>query len=661
MLTGVDLLNTEFHTQRIVREGVKRAQDFDGNTPPKPNYEPPREFAPFKHLREIGLDIETLDPSINDGKGPGCYTDDGKIVGVGIAYDAEHAVYYPVAHDTSLSRNVRRPEAFFDWLRGQAADYRGTIIGANVQYDLDWLRARHGVVFPHARVEDVQWAECLLDENRMRYALDILANEYLGEGKHTEGLSRYGRDYIKNMNRVDPGWAAEYCEQDCIVAVQIMHKQRPLLEANGLNEVWDIECRGAHILLEMRARGVRVDTVAAQSANDRLLADAKAEREHLRSLVDFSVDPWSGESLAQAFNKLDIAFPRTEKGAPSFRKAWLTSHGSELARTVVGIREKEKTAGTFIQSYIIDGNINGRLHTIFHPLKGDTNGTVSGRYSSSNPNLQNIPARHPEYGPLMRSMFLPEEDHDWGSADWSQIEYRLLAHFCSLVPAVESETLIARYRSDATTDFHAIAAEIAGTDRKTAKNINFGVVYGMGVAAMAINLGVTVAEAETILNEFHGRAPYLRQIYGVAERRAQRQGYIRTIAGRRRRFTDWSVGRGASSKYFRSEASAHEYASKNGMAVSRAHTHKALNALLQGSAADLMKKAMVDMWEAGLFNDGCLIPHLTVHDEMNVSVPRTAAGREAFDEMRNIMTNAWALEVPVLVDAALGATWQEAK
>lgn len=652
---------------RIKSDTRGKVEDFhESRVAPKEGYEPPDSWKDFVHLDEIGLDIETRDPELGN-KGPGCYRRDGFVVGVGIAYNVEHAVYYPVGHTTNTNRNIKRLASFWDWFRDQAQRYKGTVVGANLAYDLDWLAAAHDVRFPHARIEDVQWAEALLDENRLKYSLEVLAQEYLGDGKRTDELKKYGEHYILNMHRIDPGHAGEYCEDDAIKALRIIAKQRPRLTADGLDRVWDLECRGAHILLEMRRRGVRIDLDRANQASQELRAEVKAGKERLREMIGFGIDPWSADSLERGFDKLGLQYPRTKpsknfpKGKPSFRKAWLQAHTHEFAREIVFVREMDKTAGTFVESYILDGHVNGRLHTQFHPLKGDTNGTVSGRYSSSNPNLQNIPARHPKLGPLMRSMFIPEEDHDWGSADWSQIEYRLLAHVCDAVPSVDSAELIRRYRSDPTTDFHVMAAEIAGVDRKTAKNINFGVVYGMGVPALAMYLGVPIDEAEKILAEFHARAPYLRGVYDWAGRRANSKGYVKTLLGRRRRFTDYVVGYGQRATFFKDADEAAEHAIKTGSVVQRAGTHKALNAILQGSAADLMKQAMVNAWEAGLFAEGLLIPHLTVHDEMNVSVPRTRAGREAFDEMRRIMETAVELAVPVLVDAKLGATWDEAK
>jgi DNA polymerase I-like protein with 3'-5' exonuclease and polymerase domains len=301
--------------------------------------------------------------------------------------------------------------------------------------------------------------------------------------------------------------------------------------------------------------------------------------------------------------------------------------------------------------------VSGRIHCNFNQLRSDAYGTVSGRFSSSNPNLQNIPARDPVMGPLLRSVFIPEEDHDWGSADWSQIEYRFCVHYAHLTPGIDASVAVDMYRNDANTDFHQLAAEISGVERKKAKSVNFGVVYGMGVATMAAQLGCSFDEAEKILTTFHTEMPFLKAIYDTATRRAAQKGHITTILGRRRRFTKWEYN----NKLFNCKDDALleklEHPSRYG--VRRAQTHKALNALLQGSAADLMKQAMVEMYESGLFE--VLVPHITVHDEMNVSIPRTAIGTEAFKEMQHIMETSMPLAVPVFASASTGNNWSEAK
>lgn len=647
----------------IKPEGAGRGKrvEFDGNAKPKPGYRPPDDFRPFKHLARIGLDLETKDPNIKT-KGGGARRRSiergSRIVGAAIAYAVDDATYYPTAHSNS-DRCVADPDKFYAQLREEAQHFEGEIVGANLQYDLDWLDAEQGIQFPKAKFRDVQVAEPLLDENRPSFKLDLLCRDYLGEGKYTETLKEvYGSDYISNMDVVDPGWAAEYAERDTTAPWEILDLQLPALANQGLTSLYEMESDLTPLLLQMRRVGVKVDLNACERAFEMTKAEARNAAQRIKDRVGFTVDVWSSDSIAKAFDKEGVPYPKTAQGRPSFRKDWLNACPFPVAQMIVEQRTFEKIGGTFLRNYILEGAVDGRIHAMFNQLKGEGGGTVSGRFSSSGPNLQNIPARHPILGPLCRSIFIPEEDHEWGSADWSQIEYRFLVHYAAITPGIDADMAVKMFQ-DREADFHEIAAEIAGVPRKIAKNINFGVVYGMGVDAMAYNLGVSRDEAEQILNEFHTRFPFLKAIYNTASNQATKNGLIKTVLGRRRRFDKWELG----GKLFSSrEAALEAQREANGRLRGYprvAQTHKALNALLQGSAADLMKKAMVQMHKDGIFD--VLVPHLTVHDEMNVSVPRTAAGKEAFAEMVNIMETTIPLKVPVIAAANLGANWDQAK
>jgi DNA polymerase I-like protein with 3'-5' exonuclease and polymerase domains len=626
----------------------------------------------FKRCPVIGLDIETKDPNLKT-KGMGGRRGDGFIVGVDIARSETDAKYYPVAHKM---RNMENPEQFWNHLRHEAAQYEGEIIGARLQYDLDWLDAEQGVVFPKATIRDVQGAEALLDENAFTYNLERLANDYLGHGKESLGLKElYGDDYIKNMDLVDPGHAEDYANGDTIYAMQVYKKQLVGLEAQDLMRVWEVECGLHPVLVQMRQSGVRVNLQRARDAVDQCEVEEAAMEKRIAELTGGVIPIWSAQSIAIGFDRLGITYPRTAPsernpdGNPSFTKPWLEAHPSEFAKCLVNQRSYEKIRGTFLENYILGaavpeaGDMIGRIFAEFNALRSDDRGAVSGRFSSSSPNLQNIPVRHDVLGPLLRSVFIPEEGMDWGCADWSQIEYRLLVHFASKMPGIDGSAFRAlkMYQNDPTTDFHAMAAKLTGKPRKEAKSINFGVVYGMGLVTMAANLGLPVEQAKPILEGFHEEMPFLKQMLDKASTRAANRGYIKTILGRRRRFEGYETGWGDHRRYFQTLADAHAAiaAGEASGYPKRAGTHKTLNALLQGSNADFMKKAMVDIHRAGIFN--VLVPHITVHDELNVSVPRTKEAKEAFGEMTELMVNAFELNVPVLVDANIGSDWNDAK
>ncbi|HEY7822703.1 MAG TPA: DNA polymerase, partial [Acidimicrobiia bacterium] len=263
-----------------------------------------------------------------------------------------------------------------------------------------------------------------------------------------------------------------------------------------------------------------------------------------------------------------------------------------------------------------------------------------------------------------RSMFIPEEGMLWGSLDWSQIEYRMLVHYAAKTKGIDASEAVRMYRTDPKTDFHTMASEITGVPRKQAKNVNFGVVYGMGVPKLAADLGMTIEEAKVIMQQFQDNAPFMRGMLDRCSTAASERGFIKTILGRKRRFETWEVKysmAGGEAVEYVDTADLDEFCSKHKVRgrPRRAFTHKALNALLQGSAADLMKKAMVDAWAAGVYD--VMVPHLTVHDELNQSVPDTKEGHQAFDELRNIMETTMELEIPVRADGTMGANWDEAK
>lgn len=644
----------------------------------------PPEYRSFVGRDRIGLDVEGHDPHLKTD-GPGQRQEDAFLCGLGISYSQTDASYYPFAHEAREAN--MDPDKLFGQLREDAAGFEGEIVGANLQYDLDWLATRHGVQFPKAKFRDVQVAEPLLDENQRSYSLANIAERHGLSGKQGGHLDEiYGKNWIENFDKIHPAHASIYGMGDVTLPWELMDRQKQDITAQGLDRLFEMECDLTPLLLRMRKEGVRVDNERATDTYNELRAkqDELTKQIHEIGLYDSDqeVSIHAAATLAIGFENLGLAYTRTPKGAPSFTKDWLKAQSHEIANLIVEARSLDKTAGTFINSYILEGQIAGRIHCMFHQLKGEDGGTVTGRFSSSGPNLQNIPARDPILGPLMRSMFIPEEGMLWGSLDWSQIEYRLLIHYAATTPGIMDlqsvKDAVRMYKENPNTDFHQMAADITGVDRKAAKGINFGVVYGMGVDKMSRNLGVPVDEAKRVMGKFHDNAPFLREMLGHYSSEASDRGYIETIMGRRRRFNDWAFdshargenGRAAETEFWTGSLAGVRAFYLNWERRSkfrpptRASTHKALNALLQGSAADLMKAAMVKMWDDGVFN--VLIPHLTVHDELNSSVPDTKEGREAFEHQRQVMQDARGLlgqdmAIPILADGTLGSNWDEAK
>jgi DNA polymerase I-like protein with 3'-5' exonuclease and polymerase domains len=620
--------------ERVAKERVITTRSL----PPIPEtgWTPPTEFPDLSNADVIGLDTETYDPDLKS-KGPGTRRD-GYIIGVSVATSQGFKRYYPVRHQMGGNLDA---EQVFGWLREQLSRPRQVKVGANILYDLDYL-ANEGVTVA-GPVEDIQVAEPLLDENARSFSLDSLARKYLTMTKFEGELKRWGEiafgkdQYKNNLWRTPVELVGPYAEVDADLPIRIREKQVQVLKAEGLEDLYRLECKLIPILLGMRRRGVRIDVEGAERLLGRLDGDISGLSKRMRDLTGMDVNVNAADSLAQAFTAAGVPFPRSETtGKPTFQKAWLKHHKHPLPGLVTKLRGVMKFKATFVQGYVLDSHINGRIHCQFHQLRGDENGTVSGRFSSSDPNLQNIPIRDDEVGPLIRALFLPDEGQLWYAKDWSQIEYRLIVHYAALRGFPGADDAVQRYNQDRATDFHQVVADLTGLPRKDAKNVNFGIAYGQGKDLLASNLGLSLDEAEAFLHTYHARAPFIRKLADQVKAKVEASGFVRTLLGRRRRFTQDDKGR-------------YEF------------THKSLNALIQGSAADIMKKAMVQAGDDGVY-DVVGWPLLTVHDELGMSGDAHNSHHvEALDHLHHIMENCVRLLVPLLAEGSSGDNWAKAK
>jgi len=623
-------------------------------------------FPDLSSAKAIALDTETYDPELMES-GPGWARGIGHIVGVSIATNDGFKCYYPVRHTVCPEDNLD-PQVVFAWLSEQLGRSYQTKVGANLIYDVGWLR-QEGIKVAGKKL-DVQFAEALIDEEAS-VALETLGQKYLGLGKESSRMYEWLADAYggkpngsqrKNIWRCPPSLVGAYAESDATLPLDIIQKQWPLLGQFGLFQVFDIECRLIDLLVDMRFKSVRVDLAKANKAHDDLIV---IERDHqiiLNEQCGFNVSVNSGPSLARAFDKFGIVYPRTEKGAPSFTSDYFKSVTHPLAAEVARVRQVQKARSTFIDNYILKKNVDGRVYGSFHPLKGDSGGTVSGRFASSDPNLQNLPARDPIIGPLIRGCFVPDCGHPgWRAFDYSSIEYRFLAHYAV---GHGSDHVRGVFNKDPFADYHQIVCDMVndltgiGLKRKPAKTINFGLVYGMGLAKLAASLGLSDEEGKSLINTYFEALPYVKatlEHYGTL---TGREGYIATVLGRRSHFNNYvpSTRGGRNCIPLPYEQAVAAYGSR----VERVGLHKAVNRLLQGSAADLMKKAMVDCYDDGLFND--LMPCLTVHDELDWSDPCEPWSDAQFKEIRHVMETAVpGLSVPIIVACDRGTCWGDAE
>jgi DNA polymerase I-like protein with 3'-5' exonuclease and polymerase domains len=568
-------------------------------------------------------------------------------------------------------------------------------LGANLLYDLGWL-ATEGV-YVKGNQYDVQIAEPLIDENARRYALSALCKKYGTEGKDEKEMyewqaetfgGRANRKQAANIWKTPSEIVGPYAESDVREPFDVFDKQRKIISSEGLSRVFDIETRLIPMLHAMRTRGVLIDVYEAEKIKDRLSeATTKAEK----IVEENEIDIWANATIARYCDANGIEYLITAptetfpEGQPSFQSAWLEKQDDEVLRRIADCRRYDTNVGKFITSQILGEVVVDRIHCQFNQLRGDKYGTVSGRFSSSNPNLQNIPVRDEELGPLMRALFIADEGQIWYSDDWSQIEFRLLVHYGALDNLPTAIKTLRAYIDKPETDFHEWTAQLTGIDRKPAKNINFGLIYGMGKGKMARQLGLEEEEAAIIRNQYHKELPFVKQMLNNLSKKAASRGHITTLLGRRRRYelwepSDFEKARDCSPVSFEEAKKlwvnerwhdapffTQERAGLAGNAygggpygIRRAKAYTALNALLQGGAADLMKLAMVEIWESGIC-DVLGAPLLTVHDELNWSAPDTKEAAEAHEEARRIMAKPHGIQIPLLVDSGSGRNWAEAK
>ena len=607
---------------------------------PKSDWSIPDIFPKFSDNERIAVDLETYDPHLLTS-GPGWATNRGHMVGVGVA-TKDWKGYFPIRHEGGGNLDEA---VVLRWLQNTLSSTKREVIFHNALYDVGWLR-REGVDVK-GKILDTMFAAPIVDENRYSYSLDSLGQTYCGEKKDESLLQdaalAWGINPKAEMYKLHSKYVGPYGEQDAALTLKLYEKLRIELREQNLEPIYEIECKLIPLLLEMRWRGVRVDEQKAEEVSKNLSLQEQKLHIEIKRKYGEDVNLWANASLQKVFDKNNLSYPRTEKGMPSFQRQWLESHEHELPQMIVRARKLNKARTTFIDKMISEHAVDGRIHAEAHPLRSDAGGTVSGRFSYSNPNLQQVPARDPELGTMIRSLFIPEEGCQWGLFDYSQQEPRLTVHYANLMGLIGAKDAVTAYR-DKNADFHQIVADMANIPRKQAKNINLGLSYGMGKQKLIKELGLGDTEAQALLTQYHEKVPFIRGLQDQCARVALDRGYIKTLAGRRCHFDLWEH------KYDNSMPLPLEEArEKYGDVLKRSYTYKALNRLIQGSAADMTKLAMLGLWEEGI------VPHVQVHDEVDISIE----DEEQAAKVSRIMENCVELAVPLVVDTELGASWGE--
>ena len=610
---------------------------------PQTEWTAPTDFPDLSKYDEIGIDLETKDPNLNERMGSGSVIGVGDVVGISLATH-DWCAYYPIAHEGggNLDRKM-----VLKWLQDQMKT-DSTKIFHNAMYDVCWLR-RLGIKI-NGKIVDTMIASAVINENRLRYDLNGICRDYLGKGKDESALyeaaKSWGVDPKAEMYKLPAMHVGAYAERDAQLTYELWQECKKEILYQDLQSIFDMETELFPALVDMRFLGVRVNQEQAAIEKRTLIEQEKKMLGEVLASTGIEVQIWAARSIAKVFEKLGLPFDRTEKtGAPSFTKNFLANHPHNVVKCIARAREINKAHTTFIDT-ILKYSYKGRIHAEINQLRGDGGGTVTGRFSMNNPNLQQIPARNKDLGPRIRSLFLPEEGNQWGCFDYNQQEPRLVVHYASLLNLYGVDDVVHAYM-EGDADFHQIVADMADIPRSQAKTINLGLFYGMGKNKLQAELGISKLQAADLFKQYHGKVPFVKALMDATMERAQEGGQIRTILGRLCRFHLWEPNQFGIHK-----ALPHEKAlSEHGPGIKRAYTYKALNKLIQGSAADMTKKAMIELHKEGI------TPHLQVHDELDISV---SSDKEA-EKIKEIMENAVTLEVPNKVDYEFGKNWGQIK
>ena len=610
---------------------------------PETEWVMPDTLKDLNHYNEIAVDLETCDPDLTT-LGSGNVIGRGHIAGISLAVEGWEG-YYPIGHEGGGNMDKT---LIINWLKDVFKQDKTTFIFHNAMYDVCWLRS-YGIEIK-GKIVDTMIAASLINENRLSYRLDSLAKEYCGIGKDEKVLQAAAKEWQidakKDMWKLPSMFVGQYAEQDAKATLKLWQVLQREIYAQEITNVFDLETNLFPCLVDMRFKGVPVDIEKAEKIKKHLITEEKKLLKKIKDLSGIDVELWAAASIAKAFDALQLPYDRTEKTqAPSFTRNFLANHPHELAKCISGARELSKAHTTFIDT-IVKHSHKGRIHADINQIRSDDGGTVTGRFSMSNPNLQQIPARHPELGPMIRSIFIPEQGCVWGSFDYSQQEPRILVHYAKLQKLMGVDTIVEAYQSG-NADFHQVVADMAKIERKQAKTINLGLMYGMGKNKLIAELGLMKDAAEKLIQQYHREAPFVKQLMEAVSRRAEDRGLIRTLEGRVCRFDLYQPSQFGVHKPLPLEQARKIYDEP----LKRAFTYKALNRLIQGSAADMTKKCMVNLYKEGI------IPHIQIHDEVDISIE---SDKKA-EEIINIMESAIELKVPNKVDYEKGNNWGDIK
>ena len=645
----------------------------------------PKPLPDLRRVKEIGLDTETKDEGLQAGRGPGWVYRAGYVAGFSIAWGPEgqeQKAYFPLRHPESENVDL---DAARRWLE----DHRHLRwVMQNAPYDLGWLRTEFNLTPPEV-LDDTTAMSVMLDTNELSYSLDAIASRCGVPGKDETLLNEYaavtGFHPKTDIWRMPVQYVAPYAEDDALATLRCARSMRPQILEEGSGAAYQIEMELIPLIQEMRWRGIRIDLDHAERSKAELLRlrdeafQTLSERLGRRvGMEEIGRSKW----LAEVFEGEGIQYPRTAAttrfpdGQPSFTAGvtgWMHKHEHWLPQLIVKADKFNNAAEKFIQGYIIDYAHRGRLHASINQFMSEDEatgarvGTRSHRFSFSDPPLQQMPSRDPDFKSMIRGCFLPEPGERWCRIDYSQQEYVLMVHFAYRMRLRKAVEFAQRYRDNPKTDFHKLVIEWTGLERTPAKQASFAKAYGAAIPKFALLLGRPEAEAREIMEKYDAEVPFVGELAEQCKRLAGRRGWIKLIDGARLKYPfwegpwmDWVAKKEATARGCNLDPCRLEEAQRRASTpdhpwfqarLRRADTRKAMNGLIQGSAARQTKKAMRDCWQAGI------VPLIQIHDELGFSVDNAATGEEA----ARLMREAIKLEIPVSADCEFGPNWAEAK
>lgn len=678
---------------------------------PSSDWVPPRvgDLPSWAGAKRVGYDLETKDPDLR-ALGPGVRRPDCYVTGFSFAIEDGPSFYVPLRHEGG--DNVEDPDQAWRYLREQAGAFEGLVVGAKLDYDLDWS-AENKVEFSRAAgFRDIQIADPLINELHHSYSLDSVASRWGMPGKDDDLLKRaaryYGLDPKSDMWRLPARYVGPYGARDAALPLQILRRQEREIEEQDLWNVFLLESRLQPALVRMRRRGVRVDMERVEKIERWSLEQQAQALDRVRHITGVRVevtDVMKAGAIAPALEHQGVkvpsnVHPKSGKVSPSIDKDFLSlvaanseKGGSayEVATSLARARKVDKIRTTFAAS-IRRHLVNGRIHCSYNQLRKtkdegsgmeESRGAAYGRLSSENPNMQQQPSRDPELGPMWRSIYIPEEGAIWGMLDFSQQEPRMTVHYAEV--SAESGFLkysgdaareaAQRYRDDPAVDNHdmmtrLVHGAVADTwdkakfkkERGYCKELLLGRTYGMGGAKLCWKLKLPTRWA---IFRRHEGTLYFEDRQEAVQAARDMGGRAWEVAGEEgQRIIDTFDSRMPFIKELADLASAE--AGKRGFVRTLSgrrcrfpenndgtfgFTYRALNRVIQGGSADQTKKSVIDGDLAGHFIQ------LQVHDEIDGSF---GSVDEAV-RMAECMRDAYKLNVPFKVDVECGPSWGEAK